>query len=862
MHSINMLLLGKTFRYLIAIFLCSWLHLTYADNELTVQAGNPLLMIENGSNQFLITNHTDFGEVELGITKSLNYQVTNNTSSSISLILDKVNVSNGEALNQTSKLIALLNRLNPIQDSWAAVTLPYMDFTLAPITLDLLAGETKTFSVKLTPTGLGDRKADIQLSQVDPADPANMLLLYNFQVIGKGVGANQAPVANDASNYTRDSAEDTSLTIPSSDLLSRYTDPDGDNLVISSVTANTGGSVTLSTDQLSINFTPTLNFTGLAKFTYTVSDGKSGIVSGEATINITPINDKPTLKPAPNNTNRTPEDTALEISVAQLISNFEDIEGDSLTLVSIKNPSNGTVAFNSDRSKVIFTPNANFNGSASFNYAISDGQPDGSVSDNFTIDVQAINDEPIIKTVLNNTAEALEETPLSIPVQQLTNNFTDPDGDTIELASVASIVGGSVKIEGANVIFMFEKDFTSTASFRYTVKDSVSSPSANTVDTFTIKVKNVNDPPQLKPLDQVKNTLTVELPPNDIRLLKSELFNNFTDPDSTTGFTYKFSNMIGGKLLDETLTYIVFLIDEGFVGQASFDYTLIDSDGASATDNFKIKVTQRSPAISIDSNGQTIGNNDRNPSTDNGTHWGQGTIGVPINHTYRIGNASDEDLKVTKAVSEEVDTGVVTEFDVYQLLGIQQAYAAGASDFSFIGILPLTIPKKNSANFSIEFKPTAVGVRTADITLSFNNGANYTFRVSGSGVAPTAAPPVVAQPIGHITVDQTTPNTVLNLGGTFTDPENKTLTLSIVRNTNSSLVTSTLNGNTLTLAYASNQTGTATITIRATAADDEFVETSFTVTVNASTAIPIFSPFGLLVLIVSLVWLGRWYKLK
>lgn len=614
MHSINMLLLGKIFRYLIAVFLCSWLNLTYANNELTVRAGNPLLVIETGSTEFLVANNTDFGGVELGITKSLDYRVTNNTSNSISLILDKVNVSDGQALNQMSKLIALLNRLNPIQDSWAAVTLPYMDFTLAPITLDLLAGETKTFSVKLTPTGLGDRKADIQLSQVDPTDPANMLLLYNFQVIGKGVGANQAPVANDASNYTRNSAEDTSLTIPSSDLLSRYTDPDGDNLVISSVTANTGGSVTLSTDQLSINFTPTLNFTSLAKFTYTVSDGKGGIVSGEATINITPINDKPTLKPAPNNTNRTPEDTALEISVAQLISNFEDIEGDSLTLASIQNPSNGTVAFNSDRSKVIFTPNANFNGSASFNYAISDGQPDGSVSDNFTIDVQAINDEPIIKNVLNNTAEGLEETPLSIPVKQLTNNFTDPDGDTIELASVASLVGGSVNIVGSNVIFTPEKDFTSTASFQYTVKDSVRSPSA---DTFTIKVKNVNDPPQLKPLDQVKNTLTVELPPNNLRITKSELFNNFTDPDSTTGFTHKFSNMIGGKVLDETLTYIVFLFDEDFVGQASFDYTLIDSDGASATDNFKIKATQRSPAISIDSNGQTIGDNDQTPSVDN-----------------------------------------------------------------------------------------------------------------------------------------------------------------------------------------------------------------------------------------------------
>lgn len=204
---------------------------------------------------------------------------------------------------------------------------------------------------------------------------------------------------------------------------------------------------------------------------------------------------------------------------------------------------------------------------------------------------------------------------------------------------------------------------------------------------------------------------------------------------------------------------------------------------------------------------------------------------------------------------------MVTELDIYKLLGIQQAYAAGASDFSFVGTLPLTIPRKNSANFSIEFKPTAVGVRTANITLSFNNGANYTFRVSGIGVAATASPPVVSKTIGSITVDANSPNTVLDLSGVFKEPDNKALTLSIVSNTNSSLVTPSLNGTNLNLVYAADQTGSATITIRATAADGETVETSFTVTVNSSTAIPIFSPFGLLAILVSLVWLGRRYKL-
>ena len=97
---------------------------------------------------------------------------------------------------------------------------------------------------------------------------------------------------------------------------------------------------------------------------------------------------------------------------------------------------------------------------------------------------------------------------------------------------------------------------------------------------------------------------------------------------------------------------------------------------------------------------------------------------------------------------------------------------------------------------------------------------------------------------------------VLDLSSVFTDPEGYAISLSIVSNTNSSLVTPTLSGTNLSLSYAANQTGTATITIRATA-DGETVDTSLLVTVKASTPIPIFGPFGLLLSVLGLWWFGR-----
>ncbi len=57
------------------------------------------------------------------------------------------------------------------------------------------------------------------------------------------------------------------------------------------------------------------------------------------------------------------------------------------------------------------------------------------------------------------------------------------------------------------------------------------------------------------------------------------------------------------------------------------------------------------------------------------------------------------------------------------------------------------------------------------------------------------------------------------------------ITYSVISNSNAALVTPTISGNNLTLAYAANQTGTATITIRATDSDGQFTEDTFVVNV-------------------------------
>lgn len=127
------------------------------------------------------------------------------------------------------------------------------------------------------------------------------------------------------------------------------------------------------------------------------------------------------------------------------------------------------------------------------------------------------------------------------------------------------------------------------------------------------------------------------------------------------------------------------------------------------------------------------------------------------------------------------------------------------------------------------------------------------FKVSVAQAADS--PPIVANPIAPVVVTENSPVTVLDLSSVFTDPEGYVITLSILGNSNNTLVTPTLSGTNLSLAYALNQTGTSTITIRATA-DGETTDTTFLVTVYASTPIPVFGPLGLLVSIIGLLWFG------
>ena len=120
-----------------------------------------------------------------------------------------------------------------------------------------------------------------------------------------------------------------------------------------------------------------------------VSDGTSSSVVATTTVAVTPVNDDPVANPDGSYTIN--EDTDFVIGEVGLIANDTDVENDPLFILSVQNPSNGTVSLAAG--VVTFTPDLDYSGPASFEYTVDDGNG-GTDTTTVTLNVTAVNDAP------------------------------------------------------------------------------------------------------------------------------------------------------------------------------------------------------------------------------------------------------------------------------------------------------------------------------------------------------------------------------------------------------------------------------------------------------------------------------------
>ncbi|MGL4637889.1 MAG: Ig-like domain-containing protein [Beijerinckiaceae bacterium] len=268
--------------------------------------------------------------------------------------------------------------------------------------------------------------------------------------------------------------EDTAI----SGTLANDSDPDGDTLTFqtSPVVAPLNGTVVINSNG-TYTYTPAANFNGTDTFTYRVSDGQGGFATAVATITVLAVNDAPV---AVSDTSTTNEDQLVNIAV---LGGDSDVDGDTLTVTSAAAP-NGTVTIKPDGT-VDYVPNANFSGTDTITYTISDGKG-GTATSTVTVTVAAVNDLPVAN---NDTASTLEDTSVDITVL---GNDTDLDGDTLTVTS-ASATNGTVVI-GAGGVLTFTPDlnYHGPATINYTISDGKGGTASASV---AITVVAVNDAP-------------------------------------------------------------------------------------------------------------------------------------------------------------------------------------------------------------------------------------------------------------------------------------------------------------------------------------------------------------------------------
>ncbi len=327
------------------------------------------------------------------------------------------------------------------------------------------------------------------------------LLVSDNYVYGTGTGDynlilslltpdNDAPIAVDDA-VTTDENVAVTITVADDNGSGADFDPDG-NLDPTSVTLGDGvnGLKQADNGQLvnngdgSVTYTPYPGFTGIDTFEYQICDtGQDGDGSTDgddlcdtATVTVTvngPIGNPPD---AVDDAVATGEDTPITIDV---LANDSDAEDDPLSITDVTQGTHGAVVNNG--TDVTYTPNADYFGSDTFTYTISDGNG-GSDFATVMVTINAVPDDPVAN---DDTATTNEDTPVNIDV--LANDFYPDDGDNSNL-SVSTITQGSsgtVTNNGTDVTYTPNTGFIGQDSFTYTVTDETARTASGMV-TVTV----------------------------------------------------------------------------------------------------------------------------------------------------------------------------------------------------------------------------------------------------------------------------------------------------------------------------------------------------------------------------------------
>ncbi|HHB93086.1 MAG TPA: tandem-95 repeat protein [Thioploca sp.] len=283
------------------------------------------------------------------------------------------------------------------------------------------------------------------------------------------------------------------------------------------------------------------------------------------------------------------ESQAIILYADNLLANdFDPNPADILTITGIANVFNGTLQLTAEDA-IIFTP-INV-GDAGFEYTVMDDHG-ASATGLVQITVNPINSINPINNQPNAVADefnTLVTEQLTITTAALLENDIDIDGDSLVVIDAEMIENGSISESNGDIIFT--PDNVGMAIFEYTIQDS---SGATATALVTISVEDT------KFLEDVKfaiDDVLDDIPKNITTTIDALLDNDLGSKPITIVAIDKIENGTAVLLKDNK---VEFTPDDNFVGEAGFEYTIIDTDRNTDTAMVSFIVENSQPIATSD----------------------------------------------------------------------------------------------------------------------------------------------------------------------------------------------------------------------------------------------------------------------
>ncbi|TDN82410.1 gliding motility-associated-like protein, partial [Salegentibacter sp. 24] len=476
-------------------------------------------------------------------------------------------------------------------------------------------------------------------------------------------------------------------------VLDNDSDPDNDALEVTTTTAPTNGSVVINQGG-TVTYTPNNNFNGTDSFSYTITDGNGGTDTAMVTVTVGATNDAPV---AVDDSANTDQDTSVSIAILE---NDSDIDGDQLTIIEVTEPDNGSVIINEDET-ITYTPNNSFTGVQTLEYIISDGNGG---TDTASINI-TVNDTEGPEIMCPDNINVSVDTEVCGAIVEFTiPEFSDNSGSaTIE--QIKGMASGSFFPVGSTAITFVATDQagnSTTCNYNVIVTDD-EAPVIEEKNDITVNTDSDScyaivdfDIPSVTDncgIDTMELTNGLE-PGSEFPVGKTNITYTVKDTNGNTA-TENFTITV----IDNEAPAIACPKDIIVSTQANEAYALVNFENPSATDNCEVTVEQTGGPVSgsqfpIGITTITF------TATDNAGNTTQCSFSISIKDT------EDPTLACPKDISTGVDNGIcgaVIEFenpkgfDNSGEVSVEQTAGPESGELFAVGITTITFTATDPA---------------------------------------------------------------------------------------------------------------------------------------------------------------------